>query len=179
MNTAVTYPFYDPEGNGVTVTASEIDLTGSPSFISFTSNSLTIKATQFSELGAHNLLIKLSDGQPLITQQYITVTFTNSAPYFSSAPQLLHTVHLNEVKFYDLPSIIDQESNPYTVTVNPSTAFVSLIGPKLIFAPTLFSDVQSHTLSLSVCDGEPLSTTYLMNIIVANDPPTFSSPLVD
>lgn len=63
LNSAKSFPFSDPEGRPVTVTSTEGSMAVSPSFISLVANDYVIKATTFTEIGAHTVNVKLEDGE--------------------------------------------------------------------------------------------------------------------
>ena len=82
---------------------------------------------------------------------------------------------MNSVITYNLPAYSDLEGNPVFLALLPTLSFVSLAGNSIIISPVSFSDVGIHTMSLTLSDGQPLSTPYSFKITVTNSAPTFTT----
>lgn len=170
----------DPESDPVTVTTYKTGDLTLPGFIKFSATTTfvyTISPTAFSEVGTTSITVKLNDGTNSPTFTF-DITVTNTAPTFSSSP-LSQTVALNSVKAVTLPAIIDAEGNPATISYSPTLAFVSITPTTLTLNPNLFSEVKTHSITITLSDGQPLSTNYPINIVVTNSAPTFSIPPED
>jgi hypothetical protein len=84
------------------------------------------------------------------------------------------------VKNYTLPAYHDPESMPVFVSTSgrnqilQSSISVSADHTYLTFHPVDFTLLGTHTLSILLSDGQPLSTSYPLTLIVTNTPPYFN-----
>jgi large repetitive protein len=153
MNAAAsTYSFSDAESNPITLVVTDETNSGTPSYITFTSTSFSIRATSFSAIGTHTLTVTISDGQPLSTSKSIALTFTNSAPTFASAP-VGQTVANNAILAYTLPASSDAEGNAFTITLTSTKTWVALSGNVLTFTNPPLSDVGTISMTLTLNDA--------------------------
>ena len=83
---------------------------------------------------------------------------------------------MNSTLHYLLPSAIDPEAHSVTINYQPLLYFLSLSANTLRISPIAYSDVGSHLITVSICDGFRTSN-FSFSVIVTNSAPYFSVQL--
>jgi hypothetical protein len=78
---------------------------------------------------------------------------TNTLPRFVRDRPTDQSVHLNEVSFYRLPQIIDEEDNNITVQGVVLPSFAKIDGLLLIFSPSSLQDIGDHKVTIALSDN--------------------------
>ena len=78
---------------------------------------------------------------------------TNTLPGFVTDRPGDQSVHLNEVLFYRLPKIIDEEGNNITVQGVVLPSFAKIDGLLLIFYPSSLQDIGDHKVTIALSDN--------------------------
>jgi hypothetical protein len=86
-------------------------------------------------------------------------------------------VKLNQILTYSLPSVSDEEGNSITTSLSGQPSWITLSDSILTISPTLFSQVGTQTLTLTLSDGAPLTNVYTMTVTATNSAPTFTTSL--
>ena len=74
-----------------------------------------------------------------------------------------------------IPTFIDDENNPITLTYQPMLAFMTLLSNNTFsFSPTKFSQVGEYIINVTISDGQPLINWKIFNGSVINLPPVWA-----
>ena len=111
----------------------------------------------------------------------MTVNIVNSPPVFTLPPTSTFSVALNSVLSY---SFSDPEGNVVTVTTNiqgstGTPTFVTFTTSVYKIQPTLFADVGTHIVQISLCDGQPLCSAYTYTVTITNTAPVLQGILTN
>ena len=157
----------DPENNPLTYSADNL-----PSWITLTNNKLTFNPTQ-TEVGEHNLTLKVSDGTNQTTQTFkVTVKNVNDAPVWTSA----NTITMNEKATLEHNlTATDEDGDSLTYSADNLPSWITLANNKLTLKPRA-SEIGTHTITVKVSDGTvtvPQTITITVNNV--NDAPVITS----
>ncbi len=158
----------DPENNPL---AYSVD--GSlPSWITLVNNKLTFNPTQ-TEVGDHNLTLKVSDGTNQTTQTLkVTVKNVNDAPVWTSTNTI--TMNEKETLVHNLTAT-DEDGDSLTYTADNLPSWITLANNKLTLKPRA-GEIGVHIITVKVSDST-VTTSQTLTITVknVNDAPVITS----
>ncbi|TNV87953.1 hypothetical protein FGO68_gene456 [Halteria grandinella] len=175
----------DDEGHPITTIVREKTKTTLPSFITFTASDISMIPSAFTDVGFYTIEINLSDGMPLNKTYYFTVNVTNTAPTFVTSPLSNQALPINSTLSYSIPAQTDVEGNSVIITsmmsnYSPLLSFITFAGDTFTFSPILFADVKTHTILVTLADGQPKMTNYTFTVTVSNTSPyLITTPLLN
>lgn len=113
----------------------------------------------------------------------LTVTVVNTAPHFTVTSFAAFKSPLNSVSSRQITEMIDDETNPITLSATlivsvfsyALPAFISITGDTIVSSPTALSHIGSYTLKLKIMDGGGLFSTQNIVLTVSNTAPYFTS----
>ena len=157
----------DPENNPLTYSADNL-----PSWITLAGNKLTFNPTQ-TEVGEHNLTLKVSDGTNQTTQTLkVTVNNVNDAPVWTSA----NTITMNEKATLEHNlTATDEDGDSLTYSADNLPSWITLANNKLTLKPQA-SEIGTHTITVKVSDGTvTVPQTIAITVKNVNDAPVITS----
>ena len=158
----------DPENNPLTYSVD-----GSlPSWITLVNNKLTFNPTQ-TEVGEHNLTLKVSDGTNQTTQTFkVTVNNVNDAPVWTSA----NIITMNEKATLEHNlTATDEDGDSLTYSADNLPSWITLANNKLTLKPRA-SEIGTHTITVKVSDGTvAVPQTITITVKNVNDAPVITS----
>jgi hypothetical protein len=89
---------------------------------------------------------------PSQTSYDIQVTFTNSAPHFTQAANDIVAM-AGIAGSYPLPTYVDDEGNPITISLTPVLPYIQIVGTKIEVLAAAVVGVNVMTLTIS--DEQP------------------------